>query len=608
VTDSSDTAVSPDFVSWMASEVERWADHYGGVTKRRAFQAWVLHFLFDVEDDDAFNQSDTLSQGDAGLDGWYFNGEANVFHLVQAKYLDDPINGLVAPGDLDPLFKAALLLRTPQNVEDGPHRDKLTAVALALEQALLDEVPVSLDFVVAGRLSDTAEQHLQQAAVNLLGNYTAEIYDTERLYQQKLSDDPIEDLEGQQVRFLLARPNEYFERAAALGIPGVDKVAVAAFDGRSLADAVEQWGPRLFHANVRYYLRRANQVNKKMLETLNGEEGRKAFWLYNNGLTIVADSFTFETGQDQKFLVATNPQIVNGAQTSSVLRERRAHLAPGDVAVQARVIAVTESENGRKELERISESTNNQTPVRASDLRANDRRHRTLQAHFEMLDPPVFYERRRGEWWALNAATRAAYGSRHVTKEDIGQRYLAYRGMPASAVSSKDDMFRPNALESEAFDPSVPAQVYMLADSLYQQADQLLSASSSERLIALVPGFAQPIGTQADAPTQLAVLLRARKLACAHATALAREVLVWRYAEVGPQRAEVLRVLLADEDGDAYRFLWSYAFRTIRLWFVGQADKAAVHKVLRRSESLTDMVSTLKDTLVDASKDRLPPL
>jgi len=597
--------VGEDFIGWMKNQVAQWADRYN-TNPRRAFPAWALNFIFEVEDDDAYNQTDTLSRGDAGLDGWYFDRNSDVFHLVQAKYLDDPIEGRVSPGDLDPLIKAALLLRDPVNIEDGPHRDQLTAIAIAMEQALLDDVSISLDFLIAGRLSDQAATHLEQAAQQLPGNYTAVVYDAERLYQLRLSDDPIEDLAEQSVRFVVSGHDEYFKRAPDPVLPGVKAAAVTALDGRSLADAVEAHGPRLFHGNVRYYLRRSNRVNKSMLQTLETEEGRTAFWLYNNGLTIVADNFHFEKHDGSRVLVATNPQIVNGAQTSSVLRERRAHLSPGDVSVQARVIAVADNDIGRERLERISEFTNSQSPVRLGDLRANDRRHRTLQAHFGMLDPPVFYERRRGEWQSLDAAARSKFGNRRVTKEDIGQRYLAYRGKPAEAISNKDAIF--GDLEAEAFDTQVSAQVYMLANDLYQQAEGLMLASNSGRMLDLVPGFSQQVGSETDAPTQLDTLRRARKLACAHATALAHEVLRWRYSDVGGRRAEALRAKLSDPDDVIYRFLWSHVFRILRQWLAIQPDKSAIKATLQRSDALTDMRSALKDMLVDADKATLPAL
>jgi hypothetical protein len=598
-------AVPPDFVPWMQDQVAQWADRYG-CNARRAFPAWALNFVLEVEDDDAFNQTDTLSQGDAGLDGWHYDRTGGVFHLIQAKYLDDPIGGSVSPGDVDPLLRAAHLLRDPAAIEDGPHRDRLTSAALELNEAILDDASISLDLFIAGGMSEQGAGEFQAAVGQIDGNYSGAIYDTERLYELKLADDPIEDLRGQAVTFTLAGEDEYYQRAH-VALAGVEKAAVAVLDGRSIADAVDQWRARLFHGNVRYYLRRSNRVNKSMLATLDDGAGRGAFWLYNNGLTIVADEFTFDSVGGKRVLVATNPQIVNGAQTSSVLRERRAHLAPGDVSVQARIIAVAADAEGRAALEKISEFTNSQSPVRSGDLRSNDRRQRELQRAFEMMLPsPVFYERRRGEWTSLDAATKGTFGGRLVTKEDIGQRFVAFKGRPAEAVSKKDAIF--DDLEADAFDPNVSAHVYMLAYSLYQQADQLMKVSNAAQLLALVPGLGQAAGPGDGAPTQIELLRRAHKLVCAHATALAHEVFRWRYNEVGQQRAQALCERIADTDGVTYKFVWRYVFRALWSWLNIQPDKSAVKAVLQRPETLTAMSGALSNFLVEADRDDLQPI
>ncbi|HJQ02951.1 MAG TPA: AIPR family protein [Jatrophihabitans sp.] len=588
-------AVAPDFVPWMRQQVIEWADKYG-VDVRRAFPAWCLHFLFEVEEDDAFTQTDTLSQGDAGLDGWYYDRDGGVFHLLQAKYLDNPGTGQVGGGQLDPLLRAALLLQDPVKIEDGVHRDKLSSIALDLQQALMDDVAVSLDFMIAGSVSDQTKSEKEAAAEQLGSNFRATFYDLEQLWSTRLADDPIADLKGETIEFAVAGVDEHFERGT-VALSGVEKVAVATIDGRSLADAASKAGPRLFHSNVRYYLRRANRVNKSMLATLESPEGRGAFWLYNNGITIVADSFAFKTSSDQTVLTVENPQIVNGAQTSSVLRDRRANLQPGDVSVQARIIAVTEDDQGRAALEQISEYTNSQSPVRTGDLKSNERRQRTLQSAFGMLMPPVFYERRRGEWNSLTAAARQGYHGGRVTKEDIGQRHLAFRGKPADAIAKKDSIFA--ELESEAFDTTVSAQVYMLANVLYEQAARLMTVSHQAELLALVPSFANPISDAPGAPSQIETLRRVQKLACAHAIALAHVVLTKRYSSIADYRASVLRARLLDANDATAKVVWRLVFKSMRLWLSSLPDKSALKATLQRSEALTQIRATLEDDLAD---------
>ena len=596
--------VNPDFVSWMTTEVKTWADRYN-CQDNRAFPAWALNFIFEVDDDDAFNQTDTLKRGDAGLDGWFFDKEGLVFHLIQAKYLANPIDSLVDPGDLDSLVKAADYLQSPEKVADGPHAEKLSAIAVALKEALDNDAAISLDYFIAGRVTDESKRILQDSLAAKSIPHSATFYDTEKLSELKLGEDTIQDLSGVQVEFDIASDEGYFDIQSS-DLAGVEHAGVAVLDGRSIADAVDKWGPRLFHGNVRYYLRRSNRVNKGMLATLDSPDGRNAFWLYNNGITIVSDKFEFSKVDETWKLLATNPQIVNGAQTSSVLRERRAKLSIGDVAVQCRVIAVEDNDAGRTALEAISEFTNSQSPVKPADLRSNDKRHRTLQTAFGLLPSPVFYERRRGEWHSLSAAQKGQYAKRKVTKDEIGQHYLAFLGRPADSVTKKESIF--GDLESLAFNTSVSAHVYMLAHDLFEQADSLLRASNAVTMIQFVPGFANPITDEPGAPSYLESIRRARALVCAHATALAHEVLKWRYSAIGQQRAHALRGALSDPTSVTYEFVWKSVFRAIRQWYANTPDKSALKVILQRGDTFTAIQAVLAELLTDSNKEQLPAL
>ncbi|MFB4294844.1 AIPR family protein [Nonomuraea sp. ATR24] len=596
--------VTADYVEWMQAQVNRLADNYN-VEKDRAFAAWSITYALEAEDDDAFNQSDTLQRGDAGIDGWHYDRDAGVFHLIQAKYQENPFIPHNNPGGLDSLIKGTLLLKDPQKIEKGPNGEKLKNIALAMQSAIEDGASVSLDFFIAGQVSEESKKRLADAVSQLGGHFTVDVYDIERLYNMKLSEDPIEDLSGEEVIFKLSGKNEFFERTE-ISLPGVKSAAVFALDGRSLADAVALWGPRLFHGNVRYYLRKSNRVNRAMIETLDDDAKRKAFWLYNNGITLVAESFEFRSSGDSgPTLVAKNPQIVNGAQTSSVFHERRASLQTGDVAVQARIIEIQPGDEGRDALREISQYTNSQSPVRSGDLRANEKRHRVIQRNFEMLDPTIFYERRRGEWQSMSAADRKRY-SKRVLKEDVGQRFLAYRGRPAEAISKRDSMF--DDLENDAFDLSVSAQEYMLAYELYDQASDLLKASKGHDLESLVPSLGSPAGDGESSAKRIDELRPVHKLVCAHVTALAYEVLIWRFSTIGKARASAIRERMAGGlDDSTYKFIWSQAWKSTSKWIsFRKDDKGSIKAALQRTDTFAQMRDILRDELADAEKDKIP--
>lgn len=80
-----------------------------------------------------------------------------------------------------------------------------------------------------------------------------------------------------------------------------------------LAQFVSEAKEFLYHSNIRNYLRRTS-INRGLERTLAGEP--ENFWYYNNGITIVCDSFNLE-GQ---LVTLTAPQVVNGCQTTYTIR------------------------------------------------------------------------------------------------------------------------------------------------------------------------------------------------------------------------------------------------------------------------------------------------
>lgn len=576
----------------MQREVEDWADRYN-CAAHRAFPAWALNFIFDLSDDDAYNQSETLSQGDAGLDGYFYDMQAGIFHLLQAKYPENPRDAVIKPGDVDPLIRAALLLGNPESLADGPHAEKLGPIAHELEQARLDGADISLDLIIAGGMTKESFEQFRQAAKEL--GCSAELYDLERLSALSAEDGEIGDLAGTTVSFKLAGPNEFYERPA-IDLEGVGKSAVTALDGLSVGEAVNSHGPGIFRANVRYFLKKTNKVNRRMAETLSSRAGRDSFWIYNNGLTIVADDFSFEPDESGSWqLVTTNPQIVNGAQTSTVLSNNAAAIESGEVAVQARIVKIYDDEAGKAALEKISEFTNSQSAVSSGDLRANDDRHVQIQTSFKQLPEKYFYERRRGEWSSLSVATQRQYNKRMVTKDKIGQRYLAYVGKPASAVGKKDVIYAEMA--EDAFDPETHPYVYLLAYELWDQAAQLLKKSNRSKLYELVPNLENRLNetTEASAADELS---QANTLVCAHATAMARYLLNKRYKEIGKTEAEQLRRLVSQDDSKVAANIWKWVFSAIWNWQRSRKDTTSLKTALQRDATVDDLYQELDTLLV----------
>ncbi len=594
-------AINPTFLEWFRSEIDRVADDRA-VDARRAFPAWCLEFVYEVDADGAFDQSDTLSQGDAGIDGWRYE-EGGRFHLIQAKYPDDE-KAVVGVDDLQDLVRGLALLRGPALIAEGPHRPKLNDVALKLEEAVKgDGARVSLDFFVAASITKPAKTQLTAFAEEF--DADVQFYELEDFFGIWSARELIGDLHGREVRFPLAKDDHCY-RLNCLAVDGVSGALVATLDGRGFGDTIAALTPQIFHRNVRYHLGSRKAVNLRMEQTIKDKEERKAFWLYNNGITLVCDSVAI-VGDADRTLVATNPQIVNGAQTAMSLRELRALYETGEISVQARFVSVESSPVGEAAMLAISEFTNSQNAVTVADLKANDPRHKALQDRFRLLMPPWHYERRRGEWNALTAAQKADFATRQVTKEEIGQRWRAFAGDPAEAITAKEKMFSDADVAAAAFDIDRSPYLYLLAYSVYASFSEILNKKRQEELKRYTGNAWTSSNTEA--------VTAAKQLWVGHMAALTHGLLRERYGDgeeknLSRETAQQLFELWDSAENELISFVMMRAFQTTRIWLRNLGAQDGVKKALSLPATFADLRDHWEDALVDhyPLEDRMPAL
>lgn len=143
-----------------------------------------------------------------------------------------------------------------------------------------------------------------------------------------------------------------------------------------------------FEANVRDYQGK-NSVNTSIAKSLESSEGEDFWWL-NNGVTILAEKVSPVTNKE---LLITNPEIVNGLQTSTEICNyfsgNEELLEKENRSVLVRVV-VPASEESR---DRIIFATNNQTNIPKSSLRVTDRIHLQIEMYFKSRG--LYYDRRK---------------------------------------------------------------------------------------------------------------------------------------------------------------------------------------------------------------------
>lgn len=143
-----------------------------------------------------------------------------------------------------------------------------------------------------------------------------------------------------------------------------------------------------FESNVRDYQGK-NSVNSSIAESLKGSK-EEDFWWLNNGITILADKISPIRINE---LAITNPEIVNGLQTSTEIynyySNNKELIDKESRNVLVRVI-VPSSEEARDD---IIFATNNQTNIPKSSLRVTDTIH--LQIEMYMKSRGLYYDRRK---------------------------------------------------------------------------------------------------------------------------------------------------------------------------------------------------------------------
>ncbi len=247
------------------------------------------------------------------------------------------------------------------------------------------------------------------------------------------------------------------------------RALVATLRAPELCHLHSDHGDELFARNVRLFLgTRVGGVNAGIRDTLASEADRPNFWAYNNGVTIVCDSFDIDREANQ--LRLANFSVVNGCQTTVSMTNAGAAAADADVLV--RFIAAP-----TRLIDNIIFYTNSQTPIRGWELRSQDKLQKRLQGEMAQDPNPYYYALRRGEVRTLTTEDRAPFtrgGRFHTIQHDILAQYLAaFRGLPYVAYKDKGKIF--SVHYETVFPPDLKIEEALLAWRTSEAADNAVT-------------------------------------------------------------------------------------------------------------------------------------
>lgn len=157
---------------------------------------------------------------------------------------------------------------------------------------------------------------------------------------------------------------------------------------RFIADENGELIKHIFESNVRDY-QGSTTVNGEIQETLN-ENTREDFWWLNNGVTVLASETIQATGKE---LIITDPEIVNGLQTSTEIYNFFSNNKDKvDVEKRCVLVRIIVPENDESR-DKIILATNSQTNIPKASLRTTDPIHRQIELYLKTKG--LYYDRRK---------------------------------------------------------------------------------------------------------------------------------------------------------------------------------------------------------------------
>ena len=202
----------------------------------------------------------------------------------------------------------------------------------------------------------------------------------------------------------------------------------------------------LFSYNLREYIKQQS-VDDAIKATINDPKERINFWYFNNGITIGCEDYIIDGNKIKLYGFS----IINGAQTTTKIGESSQVSQKTDFYLSCKVIKAL-SEDDKIEgrfIQKVSEASNSQKPIKPRDLKANAPEQQLLQDKALRNKHKLAIEIKRGV--KPKTQTRLEKWQK-ITNEYLGQLiYAALLQHPGPARSNKKVIFGSNKIYNQIF-------------------------------------------------------------------------------------------------------------------------------------------------------------
>lgn len=236
---------------------------------------------------------------------------------------------------------------------------------------------------------------------------------------------------------------------------------VTAVPAKWLHQIFNDYKDDLFSANIRGYLgsRKVDaNINNGIKATASDDADH--FWVYNNGLTILTNSFEPDTSGNK--LLIRGISIVNGAQTTGAVGSLAT--PPDPVAmVPARFVQC----NNQDVITRIIQFNNSQNQVEAPDFRSGDDIQKRLRKEFASIPSVTYLGGRRGGY-----EDRMKRPANLLPSDTAGQALAAFHGDVLIAYNEKSQIWVSDSLYSRFFSNRTTAGHIVFSYSLLRAVEE----------------------------------------------------------------------------------------------------------------------------------------
>lgn len=240
------------------------------------------------------------------------------------------------------------------------------------------------------------------------------------------------------------------------------KSYVTSVPAQFLYRAYKKHKTRLFSANVRDYLgSRSSDSNINNGIKKTAEQEPENFWVYNNGLTILTNSFDLMASGRKRILQISGMSIVNGAQTTGAIGSLQRLPSPS-LRVPVRFVCTSDADL----VHGVIQYNNSQNKVTASDFRSTDSIQKRLKEETRNLPHAEYLGGRRG-----GAADSIARRPNLMPSYTVGQALAALHGDPIVAYNQKTNIWINDKTYSRFFNEETTARHIVFAFSLLRAVE-----------------------------------------------------------------------------------------------------------------------------------------